>query len=69
MPVFNSSPSHNSEIHVILHPRSIKALENDLATLDNEYNNLSDLMAKGEQDDFSPEFFGKTHVLVPFYQV
>ena len=64
MPVLKPQPSGNSKIHVILHPRSIKALENDLTTLDGEYNALSDMMAKGEQEDFSPECFGKTHVMV-----
>ena len=44
-------------------PRSIEALDQDLATLDNEYNTLSDHMAKGEQDDFNPEWFGNLMAL------
>ena len=44
-------------------PRSIEALDQDLATLDNEYNTLSEHMAKGEQDDFNPEWFGNLMAL------
>ncbi|CAL1149811.1 unnamed protein product [Cladocopium goreaui] len=42
--------------------KSIEALDQDLATLDNEYNTLSEHMAKGEQDDFNPEWFGNLMV-------
>jgi len=38
-------------------------LDQDLATLDNEYNTLSEHMAKGEQDDFNPEWFGNLMAL------
>ena len=33
-------------------------MDQDLATLDTEYNTLSDHMARGEQDEFNPEWFG-----------
>ena len=36
--------------------RAVEALEGNLKTLDQEYNSLSDHMAKGEQEDFSPEW-------------
>ena len=36
-------------------PRSVKALEADLQTLDTEYSTLGDWMANGEQEDFSVE--------------
>ena len=36
-------------------PRAIKALEKDIAELDGEYNRLSDMLAFGEQEDFSKE--------------
>lgn len=54
-------------------PRSAKALETDLQTLDTEYSTLGDWMAKGEQDDFSPELLGpnvnkSNSMLATYYQ-
>lgn len=39
----------------LMPPRAIKALEKDIGELDGEYNILSDLLAHGEQEDFSKE--------------
>jgi len=36
----------------------VKTLEADLQTLDSEYSTLGDWMAKGEQEDFSPQLLG-----------
>ena len=36
-------------------PRAIKALEKDIGELDGEYNLMSDILAHGEQEDFSRE--------------
>lgn len=38
--------------------RSVTALEQDLVTMDSEYNKLSDLMARGEQSEFNAAFLG-----------
>ena len=51
-------PSSSQSLPAPQRPRSIEALNQDLATLDTEYNSLSEHMAKGEQDDFNPEWFG-----------
>lgn len=44
-------------------PRSVKALENDLAVLESKYNICSEHLAKGESEDFSPEWLGSNQSL------
>ena len=38
--------------------RACKALESDAAKLDEEYNQLTDVMAEGERDEFSVACLG-----------
>ena len=42
-------------------PRSVKQLKDDLQTLDDEYNKLSEHIAKGEQEEFSNKPLGYIH--------
>lgn len=39
------------ELQIVMRPRAILQLNADLQTLDNEYNKLGDLAARGERDD------------------
>ena len=44
----------------LANPRSVQTIQNDISTLDAEYNNLTEMMGKGEGSKFDSKLLVRT---------